>query len=222
MAAGTDCRGTESAASPAVVVVVRGGRPESGKDRSRRQRRRLRQEDGRTGKPADPPAEILRTRQRLRFRNSCSHVRGQQDYAARCAASTGGCSLHRSGSSPSRTRLSHRLSHTTHVRMSSPNNNSDAIVISRSFIQPPFFCASSRDILPCHPYPVQEQTEQPLLIIIITRVPPDGCRLLVVGYSNGNRRVFFVSAPGFSQISSSPSSSSSCACVCDVMKNGRE
>lgn len=55
---GTDCcRGTKSAASPAVVVVVREGRPESGRDQSR-----LRQEDGRTGKPADPPAEILRQR----------------------------------------------------------------------------------------------------------------------------------------------------------------
>jgi hypothetical protein len=46
--------GRESADSPAVVVVVREERPESGRDRPKRQ-----QEDGRTGKPVDPPAEIL-------------------------------------------------------------------------------------------------------------------------------------------------------------------
>lgn len=53
-------RGTVCAETP-VVLVVRGGRPASGRDQ-----RRPRLEDGlRGGKPADPPAKILSGRQRF-------------------------------------------------------------------------------------------------------------------------------------------------------------
>lgn len=92
------------------------------------------------------------------------------------------------------------LTHTRpHVRMSSPHNNSDAIAISRSFIQPLSPAVSSRDILPT--IRILSGHDSRHLLLIITRLSLlSGVR--VVGYGGGNRRVFFVSAPGFSQIAS--------------------
>lgn len=142
----------------------------------------------------------------MRFRYSCSRV-------ARCVLRLQVAAL----SSPP-PPLSHplSLSHEPHVRMSSPNNNSDAIVISRPFIQPLFSAPRPETSFPT--IRILSRSRDSSLFSSGSPVSPLSC-LLVVGYGSGNRRLFFVSAPGFSQISSP---SSSCSCVCDVMKNGRE
>ena len=201
-AAGT----VSAAATPALILAARGGRPAPGRDR------RLLLEDGRTGTPADPSARIL-SRGRRRSGNRRQGTREKDGFSSRVQLllryrwlrshpSTGRCC---SSLSLSRSPVvAHtRASRSAHVRMcvGTPNNNDDAIAISRPFTRPPLL--SSRDILPIrilsgsrgsqaaahHHHP-----DHSSCVRVCVRVS------VVVAY--GNSRRFCLPTLGFSQIAS--------------------